>query len=119
LFPLSGDIQGMDRIDRRFDQRIAVDLPVRLSQLDDGLESEGQLLDISESGICSLCQAPLIPGAIVKLEVLGLTLYGHVAYSNPEDDAYRTGIFVEPALLDSSNITELLQNFITSDAGRA
>lgn len=109
----------MDPIDRRFDQRIPVDLPVRLTQLDDGLESDGQLQDISDSGICSLCQAPLTPGAIVKLEVLGLTLYGHIAYSNPEDDAFRTGIFVEPALLDSSNITEIFQNFITGAAGRA
>ena len=56
---------------------------------------------------------------IVKLEILGLTLYGHIAYSNPEDDAFRTGVFVEPALLDSSNLTEIVKNFLSSPAGRA
>ena len=107
------------RNDRRFNQRISTDLPVRLTQLDDGVESAGQLQDISDSGICSLFDAPLPPGAVVKLEILGLTLYGHIVYSNPEDDAFRTGIFVEPALLDSSNITELVKNYLITAAGRS
>jgi PilZ domain len=106
-------------MDRRFHQRFSSDLPVLLTQLDDATESFGRLEDISDSGICLLFQAPLEPGAIVKLEILGLTLYGHIVYSNPEDSAFRTGIFVEPALLDSSNITELVQNYITSAAGRS
>jgi hypothetical protein len=105
-------------MDRRFNQRHLTDLPVGITQLDDGLESAGQLLDISESGICSMVKAALTPGAIVRLDVLGLTLYGHVVYSNPEDDGFRTGVFVEPALLDSSNITELVKNFLISPAGR-
>src|ERR1700733_3713800 len=104
-------------MDRRFHQRYSTDLPVLLTLLDDGVESSGQLEDISDSGICSLFPVSLAPGAIVKLEILGLTLYGHVAYSKPEDDTFRTGIFVEPALLDSSNITELVQNYIISNAG--
>jgi hypothetical protein len=105
-------------MDRRFHERLSTDLPVRLTQLDDGVESAGQLLDISDSGICAILETTLAPGAIVKLEILGLALYGHIVYSNPEDDAFRTGIFVEPALLDSSNITELVKNFITTSAGR-
>jgi hypothetical protein len=95
------------------------DLPVRLTQLDDDVESVGQLQDVSDSGICSLFDEPLTPGAMVKLEVLGLTLYGHIVYSNPEDDAFRTGIFVEPAVLDSSNITDLLRDYIATTAGRS
>lgn len=100
-------------MDRRYHERISTELPVRLTQLDDGVEADGQLQDISDSGICSLFRAPLEPGAVVKLEILGLTLYGHIVYSNPEDDVFRTGIFVEPALLDSSNITELVDKFFT------
>ncbi|HTC89678.1 MAG TPA: PilZ domain-containing protein [Bryobacteraceae bacterium] len=107
------------RIDRRFNQRISTDLPVRLTHLDDGVEFAGHLQDISDSGICSLFDAPLPPGAVVKLEILGLTLYGHIVYSNPEDDAFRTGIFVEPALLDSSNITELVKTYLITVAGRS
>jgi hypothetical protein len=103
-------------MDRRFNQRFPVDLPVLVTQLDDGMESSGQLEDISDSGICSLFEVSMMPGAIVKLEILGLTLYGHIVYSKPEDSAFRTGIFVEPALLDSSNITELVRNHLSASA---
>jgi hypothetical protein len=106
-------------MDRRFNQRFSTDLKVVLTQLDDGVESTGQLEDISDSGICSLFKVPLAPGAVVKLDILGLTLYGHIVYSNPEDGAFRTGIFVEPALLDSSNITELVKNYLIAHAGRS
>jgi hypothetical protein len=105
-------------MDRRFKQRFTTDLPVLLTQLDEGVVSSGHLEDISDSGICALFDVPLEPGAVVKLEILGLTLYGHIVYSNAYEGAYRTGIFVEPALLDSSNITELVQNYIISTAGR-
>ena len=105
-------------MDRRFNQRFSTDLPVLLTHLDDGAQLAGRLEDISDAGICSLFQEALTPGAIVKLEILGLALYGHIVYSNPEEDTFRTGIFVEPALLDSSNITELVKNYITSTAGR-
>ena len=104
-------------MDRRFHERFSTDLPVRLTQLDDDVEFAGMLEDISDSGICSLFQAQLTPGAMVKLEILGLALYGHIVYSNPDDDEFRTGIYVEPALLDSSNITELVRDYITSTAG--
>jgi hypothetical protein len=106
-------------MERRFNERISSDLPVRLTELDDNGESIGQLQDISESGICTLFAVPFTPGAIVKLEILGLTLYGHVVYSNLWDDGFRTGIFVEPALLDSSNITELLKTHLATSSGRS
>jgi hypothetical protein len=106
------------RLDRRHNERISTDLPLRLTQLDDGVELAGQLQDISDSGICSVYDKPVAPGAMVKLEILGLTLYGEVVYCNPEDDRFRTGVFVEPALLDSSNITELVKNYLIT-AGRS
>jgi hypothetical protein len=106
-------------MERRFNERMPTDLPVRLTQLEDDVESVGQLQDVSDSGICSLFDEPLTPGAMVKLEILGLTLYGHIVYSTPEEDAFRTGIFVEPAVLDSSNITDLLRDYIASTAGRS
>jgi hypothetical protein len=101
-------------MDRRFNERISTDLPVRVTQLEDGAEWIGQVQDISDSGISTLFAVPLPPGAVVKLEILGLILYGHVIYSNLWDDAFRTGIFVEPALLDSSNLTELVKTHLTT-----
>jgi|SRR5580704_14109893 hypothetical protein len=106
-------------MDRRFNQRISSDLPVRLTHLDDGSECGGQLQDISESGVSSVFAQSLAPGAIVKLEILGLTLYGHVVYSNPDDEGFRTGIFIEPALLDSTNVIELVKNYLIASAGRS
>lgn len=105
--------------DRRYHERISTDLPVRLTLLDGGAEQKGNLRDISDSGICSLFSEPLDPGAIVRLEILGLSLYGHIVYSNLEDGLFRTGIFVEPALLDSSNIVELVHNHLVGASGRS
>lgn len=101
-------------MDRRFHQRFPTDLPVLATQLDNEQQISGQLEDISDSGICSLFPECFEPGAIVKLEILGLTIYGHIVYTSPESGTFRTGIFVEPALLDSSNLTELIQNYILS-----
>lgn len=106
-------------MERRFNQRFSTDLPVLLTHLDEEVIWTGRLEDVSDSGICALFPQPLPPGAVVKLEILGLALYGHVVYSNPHEDTYRTGIFVEPALLDSSNITELVQNYLITAAGRS
>jgi hypothetical protein len=57
------------------------------------------------------------PGAMVKLEILGIIFYGHVAHSKREETGFRTGIFVEPALLDSSNVVELVNSFLTTHVG--
>jgi hypothetical protein len=105
-------------MDRRFNQRYSTDLRVLLTQLDGGTDTTGQLEDISDSGICAMFVVPLPPGGIVKLEILGLSLYGHIVYSKPEDGGFRTGIFVEPALLDSSNITDLVKDYLIATAGR-
>jgi hypothetical protein len=103
-------------MERRFNRRLSTDLPVQITPLDEGVERSGQLLDISESGISAIMAVALSPGALVKLDILGLTFYGHVVYSQPDDDIYRAGIFVEPALLDSSNITELVKSHLTAKA---
>jgi hypothetical protein len=104
-------------MDRRFNQRISADLPVRLTLLDSEEGSFGRLIDISESGVGILLRAPVDPGAMVKLEILGIIFYGQVAYSRPEDNGFQIGIFVEPALLDSSNIIELVNSFLVTHVG--
>jgi hypothetical protein len=54
---------------------------------------------------------------MVKMEILGIVFYGHVAHSKPEGAGFRTGIFVEPALLDSSNVVELIKSFLITHVG--
>ncbi len=104
-------------MDRRFNQRVTADLPVVLTLLDSEEEARGKLLDISESGVGVLLRNPAEPGAMVKMEILGIIFYGHIAHSNPEGGGFRTGIFVEPALLDTSNIVELVNSFLVSHIG--
>jgi len=104
-------------MDRRYNQRIAADLPVLLTVLDSGDEGRGKLLDVSESGVSALLRIGVEAGAMVKLEILGLIFYGHVAYSTPEGAGFRTGIFIEPALLDSSNLVELVNSFLIDHVG--
>jgi hypothetical protein len=104
-------------MDRRFNQRITADLPVLLTLLDSEREAHGMLLDISESGVGVLLRTAADPGTMVKMEILGIVFYGHVAHSKPEGAGFRTGIFVEPALLDSSNIVELVSSFLVTHTG--
>jgi hypothetical protein len=104
-------------MDRRFNQRLAGDLPVILTLLDSEEEARGRLLDLSESGVGVLLRKPADPGALVKLEILGIIFYGHIAHSKPEGAGFRTGIFIEPALLDSSNIVELVNSFLIGHVG--
>ena len=104
-------------MDRRYNQRITAELPVLLTLLDSEEEARGKLLDISESGVGVLLRTAADPGAMVKLEILGIIFYGYVAHSKPEGTGFRTGIFVEPALLDSSNIFELVNSFLVSHVG--
>jgi hypothetical protein len=104
-------------MDRRFNQRIAGDLPVLLTLLESDEEARGKLLDLSESGVGVLLKTAADPGAMVKMEILGIIFYGYVAHSKPEGSGFRVGIFVEPALLDSSNIVELVNSFLVSHIG--
>lgn len=104
-------------MERRFNQRITAALPVLLTLLDSEQEASGKLLNISESGVGVLLRTAAEPGALVKLEILGIIFYGHVAHSRPEGAGFRTGIFVEPALLDSSNIVELVNSYLVTHVG--
>jgi hypothetical protein len=104
-------------MDRRYNQRIAADLPVVLTVLGSGEDLRGKLLDLSESGVSAIFRAGSEAGAVVKLDILGLVFYGQIVYSNQEGSEFRTGIFVEPALLDASNIVELVNSFLIDHVG--
>jgi hypothetical protein len=104
-------------MERRYNQRMAGDLPVLLTLLDSEQELRGKVLDLSESGVGVLLWTAADPGAMVKMEILGIIFYGYVAHSRPEGTGFRTGIFVEPALLDSSNIVELVNSIHNGHVG--
>ena len=98
-------------MDRRYDMRIPTDLPVSIVQLEDGTKVVGTLLDISDSGICATLPASLGPGTLVQVGILEVGLFGEVVYSQPETDGFRTGIFVEQVLLETSNVSRIVQSY--------
>ena len=107
-------------MERRHDSRIPTDLPVTVLHLDDDTETTGGLLDISESGICAHLPTSLAPGSMVQVNVLEVSLYGEIVYSQPDGDGFRTGIFVEQVLLETSNVSKIVESYFaaTASAGR-
>ncbi len=103
-------------MERRHDSRIPTDLPVTVMQLDNETEVTGGLIDISESGICALLPVSVDPGTMVQVNVLEVSLYGEVVYSQDETDGFRTGIFVEQVLLETSNVTRIVQSYFETSA---
>ena len=104
-------------MDRRYNQRISADLPVQVTLLETSQVTTGRLLDLSESGIGLQLRCAVDPGDMVKVEILGIVFYGQIAYSTADTTGYRTGIFVEPALLDASNVVELVNTYLVTHVG--
>jgi hypothetical protein len=101
-------------MDRRYDMRVPTYLPVSIVQLEDGTKIVGTLVDISESGICASLPESMDPGTLVQVHVLEVGLFGEIVYSNPEVDGFRTGIFVEQVLLETSNVAKIVQSYLES-----
>src|ERR1051325_6533245 len=98
-------------MERRFEARFPSDLPVVVTGLDTETDSvTGTLLDISESGICVLLREPKSPGSLVKLDFADTVLYGQIAYSNEENGTFRTGVSVERVLVQSSDLSNILES---------
>lgn len=106
-------------MDRRYDPRLPADLPVSIVQLDDETKLVGTLVDISESGICAFLPEPVAPGTLVQVGILEVGLYGEVVYSNEETGGFRTGVFVEQVLLETSNVSRVVQSYLETAAATA
>jgi PilZ domain len=106
-------------MDRRFETRLPADLPVSVALLDDDSQAVGTLVNISESGICAILSTSLPPGTLVRVDVLEVGLYGEIVYSEPETDCFRTGIFVEQALLETSHVSQIVQTYFDKAASSA
>ncbi len=106
-------------MDRRYDTRLPADLPVGVVLLNEDTNAVGTLVDISESGICAMLPASLPAGTLVKVEILEVSLYGEIVYSQPENTSFRTGIFVEHVLLETSNVSRIVQSYLQTTASSA
>lgn len=48
-------------------------------------------------------------GSLVELKLADTVLYGQIAYANEENGRFRTGIGVEPILLATSDLTQIMR----------
>lgn len=106
-------------MDRRYDPRMPADLPVSIVQLDDDTKIVGSLVDISESGICAFLPEPVAPGTLVQVNILEVGLFGEIVYSNEETGGFRTGVFVEQVLLETSNVSRVVRCYLETSAASA
>jgi hypothetical protein len=84
--------------------------------LNEETKAVGTLVDISESGICALLPTSLPAGTLVRVDILEVSLYGEIVYSQPETAHFRTGIFVEHVLLETSNVSRIVESYLHSTA---
>ncbi len=101
-------------MDRRYETRLPSNLPVTIVQLEDGDRIIGSLVDISESGICASLPVSIDPGTTVEVNVLEIGLFGEIVYSQPEADGFRTGVYVEQVLLETSNVSNIVRSYLES-----
>lgn len=100
------------RIEERFPAKFDVtitDLERRPQEKGPGETIPGQIANISGSGICLILPVELAPGRILKLEVAGSSLFGHVVYSNAHGADFHTGIEIARVLFGESDLSKLLK----------
>ena|SRR5665213_795595 len=75
--------------------------------------ASGQIVNVSQSGICATLSMRLAVGATVKVQIEDCKLFGHVIYCD-EEPAFRTGIEVVRVLIGDSDLSRLV-NAILAD----
>jgi hypothetical protein len=97
------------RMDLRLDERYQTNLEVKVTDIAAPERiAIGELIDISESGVCANLSMRLEPGAIVKAYTGDCTLFGHVVYCDG-DPIFRTGIEVVRVLIGESDLARLVR----------
>jgi hypothetical protein len=96
-------------VERRFEHRLPIDLDVRVTRLTMPARSgDGQLADISNSGISLRAPFELAAGDVVQLEIADSTLFGFVVHASPEGTVCRVGIEIQRVLMGGSDLSRVL-----------
>ena len=104
-------------MDRRFKDRYQTNMDVTVTDIETPDQiATGQILNISESGICADLSLRFTVGACVKARVGDHTLFGHIAYSDGTD-TFRTGIEVAQVLVGESDLSRLIRAVRIEDQG--
>lgn len=84
----------------RREPRFTVSHPVQLTLLDmpDTPSVQGEISDLSKSGLALLASSQLPIGQPVKVELGDTVVLGQVRYSNPAPEGFKTGVETESVL---------------------
>lgn len=96
-------------MDSRFEARFPAKLDVLVTDLERPQSPiPGQVADISDSGIRVALAAELASGSIVKMEIAGSSLFGHVVYANTNGADFHIGIEITRVLFGNNDLARLL-----------
>jgi PilZ domain len=100
-------------VDHRLHERCTVNLQATVSDLASShFVASGEVVDISESGLCAVIPTLLTIGAIVRMEIGDCALFGHVIYCHPAGASFRTGIEVVRVLIGESDLSRVVNNIL-------
>jgi len=96
-------------MDSRFEARFPAKLGVMITDLEHPQGPiPGHIADISGSGIRVALAAELAAGSIVKVEIAGSSLFGHVVYANTNGADFHVGIEITRVLFGENDLSRLL-----------
>jgi hypothetical protein len=96
-------------MDRRFDDRYRTNLAATVTDIEvPERVASGQVVNVSQSGVCANLSMRVAPGATVKVQIGDSVLFGHVTYCD-NDPAFRTGIEIVRVLIGESDLARLVK----------
>ncbi len=96
-------------MDRRFDERYRTNLAATVTDIAAPERvASGQVVNVSQSGVCANLSMRVAPGATVKVQIGDCALFGHVTYCD-DDPAFRTGIEIVRVLIGESDLARLVK----------
>lgn len=105
-----------EMMDRRIHERYPTSLTAKVTALQrQELSCSGEVCDISKSGVCVKTSLELSRGDLIRLEMAESVLYGHVAYSTPDETLFRTGIEVYQVVLGGTDLSDILQTILRQE----
>jgi hypothetical protein len=96
-------------MNRRFDNRYPAALQATVADLAiPDRVATGQIVDVSQSGLCAVIQLQFAMGTIVKVRIGDSALFGHVTYCQEDGARFRTGIELVRVLIGESDLSRIV-----------
>lgn len=100
-------------MDQRVQARIPAYLEICVTEIRKGTSATGQVVDVSEGGLCILVDLALAPSDLVQLQVADTSLFGQVAWVAEDEQPLRIGVAVFQVLLGTSDLSRLMESVLT------